>query len=35
MTVSWSWFQLMLAGLTNAVLGVIVYFVLDKLKQRT
>jgi rod shape-determining protein MreD len=35
MTQSWSWLHGMVAGLANAVLGVILYFVLDKFKQRT
>jgi rod shape-determining protein MreD len=32
---TWSWRQGILAGLANALLGVILYFVLDKFKQRT
>jgi rod shape-determining protein MreD len=32
---SWSWFHGILAGLANAALGVMLYFVLDKFKQRT
>ena len=32
---SWSWFHGILAGLANAILGVMLYFVLDKFKQRT
>ena len=35
MTQSWSWLHGLLAGLANAVLGVMLYFVLDKFKQRT
>jgi len=35
MTQSWSWPHGILAGLANAVLGVMLYFVLDKFKQRT
>jgi len=36
MTVSWSWLHNgLLGGLANAVLGVMLYFVLDKFKQRT
>jgi rod shape-determining protein MreD len=35
MTQPWSWLHGILAGLTNAMLGVVLYFVLDKLKQRT
>jgi rod shape-determining protein MreD len=34
-TQSWSWSQGLLSGLANAALGVGVYFLLDKLKQRT
>lgn len=34
-TESWSWLHGMLAGFANAVLGVILYFLLDKFKQRT
>lgn len=32
---NWSWTQGILSGLANAALGVGVYFLLDKLKQRT
>ena len=35
MTQNWSWVHGMLAGLANAAFGVILYFVLDKFKQRT
>jgi rod shape-determining protein MreD len=35
MTLNWSWSRGMLAGLANAVLGVGLYFFLDKFKQRT
>jgi hypothetical protein len=35
MTQTWSWPHGILAGLANAFLGVILYFVLDKFKQRT
>jgi rod shape-determining protein MreD len=35
MTQHWSWLSGSLAGLCNGGLGVIVYFVLDKFKQRT
>ena len=35
MTVPWSWSHGILAGLANAILGVVLYFVLDKFKQRT
>jgi len=36
MTVPWmGWFHGILAGLTNAILGVMLYFLLDKFKQRT
>jgi rod shape-determining protein MreD len=35
MTQSWSWLHGMLAGLANAVLGTVLYFLLDKFKQRT
>ena len=35
MTQHWSWLNGMVAGLTNAMLGVVVYFLLDKVKQRT
>lgn len=35
MTLNWSWVHGMLAGLTNAMLGTFLYFVLDRFKQRT
>jgi rod shape-determining protein MreD len=35
MTQTWSWLHGMLAGFANASLGVILYFLLDKFKQRT
>lgn len=35
MTQGWSWGRGILAGLANAFLGVVLYFLLDKLKQRT
>ena len=35
MTEPWSWLNGIVAGFANAVLGVILYFVLDKFKQRT
>jgi len=35
LTLHWSWSRGILAGLTNAVLGVALYFLLDKFKQRT
>jgi rod shape-determining protein MreD len=35
MPVPWSWFHGVLAGVTNAFLGIMLYFVLDKFKQRT
>ncbi|HEV2398715.1 MAG TPA: rod shape-determining protein MreD [Candidatus Sulfotelmatobacter sp.] len=34
-TQSWSWPHGILAGLVNAVIGVFLYFVLDRFKQRT
>ncbi|HUO25974.1 MAG TPA: rod shape-determining protein MreD [Candidatus Aquilonibacter sp.] len=34
LTLNWSWSHDILAGLANGVLGVGLYFVLDKLKQR-
>jgi rod shape-determining protein MreD len=34
-TLHWNWGPGMLAGLVNAFLGVILYFVLDRFKQRT
>jgi len=35
MTQHWSWLNGILAGLANAFLGVLLYFLLDKVKQRT
>ena len=35
LTLNWSWSRGILAGLANAVVGVALYFVLDKFKQRT
>src|SRR6202035_3803246 len=35
MTQTWSWSHGLLAALANAVLGVMLYFLLDKFKQRT
>ena len=35
MTQHWDWFHGILAGLANAFLGIVLYFFLDKLKQRT
>ena len=35
LTLHWSWSRGILAGLANAVLGVAIYHLLDKLKQRT
>ncbi|MGA2345996.1 MAG: rod shape-determining protein MreD [Candidatus Sulfotelmatobacter sp.] len=35
MTQNWSWLHGILAGLANAVLGVVLFFLLDKFKQRT
>jgi hypothetical protein len=35
LTLNWSWSRGVLAGLANAVLGVGLYFMLDKFKQRT
>lgn len=35
MTLNWSWSRGILAGLANAVLGVGLYYLLDKFKQRT
>lgn len=35
LTLNWSWSREVLAGLANAVLGVGLYFLLDKFKQRT
>jgi len=35
LTLTWSWSRGILAGLANAVLGVVLFFLLDKFKQRT
>jgi rod shape-determining protein MreD len=35
LTLHWSWGHDLLAGLANAVVGVVLYFMLDKFKQRT
>jgi rod shape-determining protein MreD len=35
MTLSWSWSRGIVAGLANAALGIGLYFLLDKFKQRT
>jgi rod shape-determining protein MreD len=35
MTQSWSWSRGILAGLANATVGVVLFFLLDKFKQRT
>ena len=35
MTQNWSWLHGMLAGLANAAFGVVLFFLLDKFKQRT
>jgi len=35
MTQTWSWWHGILAGVVNGVLGVMLYFVLDRFKQRT
>jgi hypothetical protein len=35
MTQHWSWLYGMLAGLANAFLGVLLFFLMDKFKQRT
>jgi rod shape-determining protein MreD len=35
LTLNWSWGRGILAGLANGVLGMVLYFVLDKFKQRT
>ena len=35
MTQHWDWIHGILAGLANAFLGIVLYFFLDKLKQRT
>ena len=34
LTMNWSWSHEIIAGLANALLGVVLYFVLDKFKQR-
>jgi rod shape-determining protein MreD len=34
-TLHWNWGSGMLAGLVNSFLGVILYFILDRFKQRT
>jgi len=35
LTLNWSWGRGILAGLANAVVGVLLYFALDRFKQRT
>jgi rod shape-determining protein MreD len=35
LTLNWSWSRGLLAGLANAAVGVVLYFFLDKFKQRT
>jgi rod shape-determining protein MreD len=35
MNLHWNWWNGILAGLANAALGVLVYFLLDRFKQRT
>ena len=35
LTLNWSWGRGILAGLANGILGMVLYFVLDKFKQRT
>jgi hypothetical protein len=35
LTLDWSWSRGVLAGLANAAVGVALYFVLDRFKQRT
>lgn len=35
MTQSWSWLHGIIAGLVNAFIGVLLFFVLDRFKQRT
>jgi hypothetical protein len=35
MNVTWSWPHVILGGLANAILGVALFFLLDKFKQRT
>jgi rod shape-determining protein MreD len=34
LNLNWSWSREILAGLANAVLGVVIYFLLDRFKQR-
>ena len=34
MTLNWSWGRILLEGLANAALGVVLYFMLDRFKQR-
>ena len=35
LTLDWSWSRGVLAGLANAAVGVVLYLVLDRFKQRT
>ena len=35
LTLNWNWSRGILAGLANAVVGMVLYFLLDKFKQRT
>jgi len=35
LTLNWSWSRGILAGLANAIVGVFLYFLLDRFKQRT
>jgi rod shape-determining protein MreD len=35
LTLNWSWGRGLLAGLANGILGMVLYFALDKFKQRT
>jgi rod shape-determining protein MreD len=35
MTLNWSWGRGLLAGLANGILGMVLYFALDRFKQRT
>ncbi len=35
LTLNWSWGRGILAGLANGIVGMVLYFVLDKFKQRT
>jgi hypothetical protein len=35
MTQSWNWGAGIVAGLANAFVGVFIYFILDRFKQRT